>query len=128
MQYQCILNLKLNKSLSDNVLDFEKFVSGRSTFFERQQQMVQQPTPATPSNMSFALITVPEGATVTRCPAATGNDSDDVSLGHTHLFLKASLLLKVGVLWEERDEPFCEMILFIQHKRLQTPYVAMLCV
>ena len=52
--------------------------SGRSAFFEKQQLVQSTPTPA-PSNMSFALITVPEGSSVTRCPAATGNDKDDVS-------------------------------------------------
>ena len=52
-------------------------------FFERQQNVQTTPAP-TPSNMSFALITVPEGATVTRCPAATGNDSDDVSTVHIY--------------------------------------------
>ena len=83
--------------------------SGRSTFFERQQQMVQQPTPATPSNMSFALITVPEGATVTRCPAATGNDSDDVSY-RKHIYFYV-IFAPLGV-WGGggRNEMSCDIL------------------
>ena len=60
--------------------------SARSLFFERQQMVQATPAP-TPGNMSFALITVPEGASVTRCPAATGNDKDDVSVPR-NLFCK----------------------------------------
>ena len=71
--------------------------------------MVQATPAPTPGNMSFALITVPEGASVTRCPAATGNDKDDVSLprnlfckkGSTELMNRVLLNLDISCLCKQ---------------------------
>ncbi|KAK3591756.1 hypothetical protein CHS0354_019528 [Potamilus streckersoni] len=48
----------------------------RSSIFE--QMMAPTPAPAAPAQMPFTLIKVPEGASVTKCPRATGEDKDDL--------------------------------------------------
>jgi len=58
-----------------DLIDF--FSSAGSRIFE--QMMTPTPAPTAPAQMPFTLK-LPEGASVIRCPRATGEDKDDVSL------------------------------------------------
>ncbi|XP_053398989.1 uncharacterized protein LOC123558235 [Mercenaria mercenaria] len=63
----------------DDWIQYEEIVdseeSGKSNFFEQQQQ----PVDTTPTNTQNPLtLIVPEGVSAVRCPAATGNDTEDM--------------------------------------------------
>ncbi|KAL4230869.1 hypothetical protein ACF0H5_011243 [Mactra antiquata] len=59
--------------LYEEVIDREE--SGKSNFFEQQQQ--QQPVESTPTTNTLSLM-VPDGVHIEKCPAATGNDDEDL--------------------------------------------------